>query len=52
MSVWQLLLLGDDEESNRQEDEEAFMELEEYVRIGTLSVFEELQPLQTTQTVH
>jgi yecA family protein len=43
---------GDDEESNRQEDEEAFMELEEYVRIGTLSVFEELQPLQTTQTVH
>ena len=33
-------------------DEEAYMEIEEYVRMGVLLVYEELQPLQSTQTIH
>lgn len=35
-----------------EEDEIAFMEVMEYVRIGTLLVYEELQPMQSSQTVH
>lgn len=34
------------------DDEEAFMEVCEYVRMGILLVYEELQPLQSSQTVH
>ena len=34
------------------EDEVAYMEIEEYVRMGTLLIYEELQPLQSTQTIH
>jgi len=30
----------------------AYMEIEEYVRMGVLLVYEELQPLQSTQTIH
>ncbi len=35
-----------------QEDEVAYMEIEEYVRMGALLIYEELQPLQSTQTIH
>ncbi len=35
-----------------EEDEIAFMEVMEYVRIGTLLIYEELQPMQSSQTVH
>ena len=35
-----------------EDDEEAFMEVCEYVRMGVLLVYEELQPLQSSQTVH
>ena len=35
-----------------EEDEVAFMEVSEYVRVGVLLVYEELQPLQSSQTVH
>ncbi len=35
-----------------EEDEVAFMEVTEYVRMGTLLIYEELQPLQSSQTVH
>ncbi|MGB5517136.1 MAG: YecA family protein [Gammaproteobacteria bacterium] len=35
-----------------EEDEVAYMEIEEYVRMGALLIFEELQPLQSTQTIH
>ncbi len=35
-----------------EEDEVAFMEVSEYVRMGILLVYEELQPLQSSQTVH
>ena len=34
------------------EDEVAYMEIEEYVRMGALLIYEELQPLQSTQTIH
>jgi len=34
------------------DDEVAFMEVSEYVRIGILLIYEELQPLQSSQTVH
>jgi yecA family protein len=34
------------------EDELAFMEVSEYVRMGILLIYEELQPLQSSQTVH
>ena len=40
------------EESDDSDDEEAYMEIEEYVRMGVLLVYEELQPLQSTQTIH
>lgn len=35
-----------------EEDEVAFMEVCEYVRIGIMYIYEELQPLQSSQTVH
>jgi len=35
-----------------EDDELAFMEVSEYVRVGVLLVYEELQPLQSSQTVH
>lgn len=40
------------EESDVNDDEMAYMEIEEYVRMGVLLVYEELQPLQSTQTIH
>ena len=40
------------EESDENDDEEAYMEIEEYVRMGVLLIYEELQPLQSTQTIH
>jgi hypothetical protein len=40
------------EESDDNDDEEAYMEIEEYVRMGVLLIYEELQPLQSTQTIH
>ena len=40
------------EEENTEEDEVAFMEVSEYVRMGILLIYEELQPLQSSQTVH
>lgn len=43
---------GGDEAANEDEDEVALMEIEEYVRMGVLLIYEELQPLQTTQTIH
>ena len=39
-------------EDGGEEDEVAFMEVTEYVRMGTLLIYEELQPLQSSQTVH
>lgn len=43
---------GGDEAANENEDEVALMEIEEYVRMGVLLIYEELQPLQTAQTIH
>lgn len=40
------------EEDGSEEDEVAFMEVSEYVRMGILLIYEELQPLQSSQTVH
>ena len=40
------------EEEDTEEDEVAFMEVSEYVRMGILLIYEELQPLQSSQTVH
>jgi yecA family protein len=40
------------DEENTEEDEVAFMEVSEYVRMGVLLIYEELQPLQSSQTVH
>ena len=40
------------DEENTEEDEVAFMEVSEYVRMGILLIYEELQPLQSSQTVH
>lgn len=40
------------EESDANDDEVAYMEIEEYVRMGVLLMYEELQPLQSTQTIH
>lgn len=40
------------EETDENEDEMAYMEIEEYVRMGVLLIYEELQPLQSTQTIH
>ena len=39
-------------ENHDDEDEAAFMEVSEYVRMGVLLIYEELQPLQSSQTVH
>ncbi|MBN4063747.1 UPF0149 family protein [Cardiobacterium sp. AH-315-I02] len=39
-------------EENDEEDEVAYMEVSEYVRMGILLIYEELQPLQSSQTVH
>ncbi len=39
-------------ENDNDEDEVAFMEVSEYVRMGILLIYEELQPLQSSQTVH
>ena len=39
-------------EDDSDEDEVAFMEVTEYVRMGTLLIYEELQPVQSSQTVH
>lgn len=40
------------DEEEQSEDEIAFMEVSEYVRMGVLLIYEELQPLQSSQTVH
>jgi yecA family protein len=40
------------EETDANDDEVAYMEIEEYVRMGVLLMYEELQPLQSTQTIH
>lgn len=39
-------------EDDSDDDEVAFMEVTEYVRMGTLLIYEELQPVQSSQTVH
>jgi len=44
--------LDDENMSKTEENEAAFMEISEYVRMGVLLINEELQPLQTTKTVH
>lgn len=41
-----------DEDSDDEEDEQAFVEIVEYVRTGVLLINEELQPLQTSQIIH
>jgi yecA family protein len=43
---------GGDGAANEDEDEVALMEIEEYVRMGVLLIYEELQPLQAAQTIH
>ena len=43
---------GGDKAANEDEDEVALMEIEEYVRMGVLLIYEELQPLQAAQTIH
>ena len=40
------------EADSSEEDELAYVEIVEYLRTGTLLISEELQPLQTTQTIH
>ncbi len=42
----------EDESLDQEDDEMAYMELEEYVRICVLNIYEDLQPLQSTQTIH
>ncbi len=37
---------------DEEDDEVSFMEVCEYVRMGILLIYEELQPLQSSQTVH
>ncbi len=44
----EMAVLEDDDE----DDEVAYMEVSEYVRMGILLIYEELQPLQSSQTVH
>ena len=41
-----------EEETDADDDEVAYMEIEEYVRMGVMLIYEELQPLQSTQTIH
>jgi uncharacterized protein len=43
---------ADEDESDSEEDEVAYTEIMEYVRAGTLLIYEELQPLQITRTLH
>jgi uncharacterized protein YgfB (UPF0149 family) len=43
---------ADTEAADDNEDEVAYMEVEEYVRMGVIYLYEELQPLQSTQTIH
>jgi uncharacterized protein len=43
---------ADEDDSDFEEDEVAYMEIHEYVRAGTLLIYEELQPLQSTRTLH
>jgi uncharacterized protein len=38
--------------ADEEDDEVSFMEVCEYVRMGVLLIYEELQPLQSSQTVH
>ena len=40
------------DDSDEEEDEQAFVEIVEYVRTGVLLINEELQPLQTSQIIH
>jgi hypothetical protein len=42
----------DEDDNEFEEDEIAYMEILEYVRAGTLLMYEELQPLQSTRTLH
>ncbi len=42
----------DEEETNPEDDEMAYIDIEGYVRVGVLNTYEELQPLQSTQTIH
>jgi len=41
-----------DDDDDMEQDEVAFMEVMEYVRMGVVLIYEELQPLQSSQTVH
>lgn len=41
-----------DDDVASEEDEQAFVEIVEYVRTGVLLINEELQPLQTSQIIH
>lgn len=43
---------SDFDDGDVDEDEIAFIEVSEYVRMGVLLIYEELQPLQSSQTVH
>lgn len=40
------------DEETSEEDELAYVEIVEYLRTGTLLISEELQPLQSAQTIH
>jgi len=42
----------DADDENGDDDEIAYMEVTEYVRMGVLLIYEELQPLQSSRTVH
>jgi len=42
----------DSDELDSESDLEAYEEIEEYVRMGVLMMYEELQPLQTAQSIH
>ena len=41
-----------EEDDDEEADEQAFVEIVEYVRTGVLLINEELQPLQTSQVIH
>ena len=42
----------EEQEPDASDDEVAYMEIEEYVKVGVLNIYEDLQPIQTTQTIH
>jgi yecA family protein len=42
----------DEDSDDGEEDEQAFVEVVEYVRTGVMLINEELQPLQTSQIIH